>query len=146
MVLFMPVFPGEPAVPVRGRSERKVESMRWSRRPHKPQQTPETIDAKVKAAALQEARKGTAAEHPAIVVTPDKKAHSGAVVDGVFVEARETSFSEHPEGAAEQHARDVAAGDVPGENETMKDQWWTGREGGPTESGSTDGGERDDSR
>ncbi|WP_034263208.1 hypothetical protein [Actinospica robiniae] len=112
--------------------------MRWGRRAHKPQETPDTADTG-ETYALQEARKGTAAEHPAIVVTPDKKAHSGAFVDGVFVEARESSYTEHPPGEPERHERDVAAGEVPGENETMKDKWWVGRGGGPNVGGDEEG-------
>jgi hypothetical protein len=91
--------------------------------------------AAVKAAALLEARKGTAAEHPAIVVTPDKKAHAGAFVDGVFVEARESSYTEHPAGMQERHERDVAAGEVPGENEAMKNAWWADEAGASHTSG-----------
>lgn len=109
--------------------------MRWGKRgARKPQQTPDTADT-AETDALQEARKGTAAEHPAIVVTPDKKAHSGAFVDGVFVEARESSYTQRPTRGSEQHEREVAEGEVPGENEAMKNKWWTGREGGPSETG-----------
>jgi hypothetical protein len=102
--------------------------MRWGKRARKPQQTPDTADT-AESDALQEARKGTAAEHPAIVVTPDKKAHSGAFVDGVFVEARESSYTERAPRDPGQHEREVAAGEVPGENEAMKHKSWVGGNG-----------------
>lgn len=117
--------------------------MRWGRRARKPQHTPETADT-ARSDALKEARKGTAAEHPAIVVTPDKKAHSGAFVDGVFVEARETSYTEPSPPDPGRHERDVAAGDVPGENEAMKHKAWVGRDE-PRESRDEQRGGRDES-
>lgn len=104
--------------------------MRWrkgARRPQEPpKQTPDTADT-AETDALQEARKGTAAAHPALVVTPDKRMHSGAFVGGKFVEAHETSFTQRQPRAKEQHEREVAEGEVPGDNEAMKDKWWVGR-------------------
>jgi len=108
--------------------------MRWGRRARKPQQMPDTADT-AETDALQEARKGTAAAHPAIVVTPDKKAHSGAFVDGVFVEAHESSYTRRPPRGPEEHEREVAAGEVPGENEAMRDKWWVGRPSSPNVNG-----------
>jgi hypothetical protein len=115
-------------------SQRKVETMRWGRRARRrqePQAAPDTADT-AETDALQEARKGTAAAHPALVVTPDKKAHSGAFVDGRFVEARESSYTRRPRRSAEQHEREVAEGEVPGENEAMKDKWWVPRVSSPS--------------
>jgi hypothetical protein len=76
-------------------------------------------------AAMQEARKGTAAEHPAIQVTPEGEARSGALVEGEFVESREGPFSGHNR-SPEHERHDVETGELPGENERTKDAWWAG--------------------
>lgn len=93
---------------------------RSSRRAAHPTQSPQGPSAE----ALYEARKGTAAEHPALVVTPDRKMHSGAFVDGVFIEARPTGVSPDIPRDEEQHARDVASGEIPGPNPAMEKKWW----------------------
>jgi len=105
--------------------------MRWGRRAHeRPEHAPDeeaVAEGVALREAIEEARKGTAAEHPALVVTPDKKAHAGAFVDGKFVEAPGSASSGQVAYSSEQRERDVAAGEVPGENEAMRQKWWVGR-------------------
>jgi hypothetical protein len=108
--------------------------MRWGRRAHERQQQRQhastvesTAEAEALAAAIEEARKGTAARHPALVVTPDKKAHAGAFVDGRFVEAPNSASGGRVARDPRRHEEDVAAGLVPGENPAMKDKRWVRR-------------------
>lgn len=104
--------------------------MRWSRRAHeRPAHTTDEAAVAERVAlqeAIEEARKGTAARHPALVVTPDRKAHAGAFIDGRFVEAAASASTGEVSYSAEQRERDVAAGEVPGENEAMRQKWWRG--------------------
>jgi hypothetical protein len=95
-----------------------------------PDQAPDRVvpdsTAATAQAAQEEARKGTAAAEPVIGITPEGQTLAGAIVNGEFVEA-----PEHLHGAtAQAGSRDeerVASGEIPGENEAMKNTWWTGK-------------------
>lgn len=86
--------------------------------------------AAVDAAAVEEARKGTAAKDPVIGVTPEGEVLPGAVVDGEFVEAAGRPRSlESPteESLRSTREKDIAEGEVPADNKRMKNVWWVGK-------------------
>ena len=109
--------------------------MRWHRHGHKKQantpnkaETPAETAAKAAAAreirGLREARAGTAAERPGLVVTPDKKMHSGAFIEDTFYEDRGSSFVQTPWRSAEEREKEIEQRAVLVENNATKDVWW----------------------
>lgn len=102
--------------------------MRWHRGRHAKQ-----ADTRAQAAVatdirgLRQARMGTAAEHPGLVVTPDRAMHRGSFVGDTFYEDRGTSFVQTPWRSHEDREREIAARAVEVENESTKGAWWLDR-------------------
>lgn len=72
----------------------------------------------------REARKGTAAEHPGIVVTSDSRMHRGAFSGDAFYEDRGTSFVQWDGLRQEQREHEIEERAVSVENAVTKDAWW----------------------
>lgn len=106
--------------------------MRWHRHGHghvrgrakREAAQPAVVRESSEIRGLREARKGTAAEHPGLVVTPDRKAHRGAFVGDTFYEDRGTSFVQWTSRSQEEREREIIESDLAPENAATKDVWW----------------------
>jgi hypothetical protein len=103
--------------------------MRLRRHRHAKQAEPQAetrqdAAARAEIRALREARKGTAAEHPGIVVTSDSKMHRGSFVGDTFYEDRGTSFVQWSGQRLEEREHEIEERAAAVENEVTKDVWW----------------------
>jgi hypothetical protein len=103
--------------------------MRWHRHGHaKRTGTPaQAAAAATVIRGMREARMGTAAPHPGLVVTPDGANRRGSFVGDTFYEDRGTSFVQTPWQGHEEREREIAERAVSLENQATKDVWWLDR-------------------